>query len=188
MDVSDEGSIRSAFSRLSSSISQLHLLVNNAAVQSPRQPFDLITTASLTDALTLYRTNVLGPLLITQLALPFLLPSTPSPSSSPTPPVVLNVSSTFGSVSLTTDGNDCTYKMSKAALNQQTRAWAGEVKGVVFVAISPGWVATDMGSKGGRHPPLTVEQSVAGMKRVADGLRWEDTGSFLSWDGHTVPW
>ena len=187
MEVSDESSIRSAFARLSSTTPSLSLLVNNAGIQSPRQPFDDITTADLSDALTLYRTNVLGPLLITQLALPLLL--SPSPTSSPSiPPRVVNISSTFGSISLTTDGNNATYKMSKAALNQQTRTWAGEQKGVVFVAMSPGWVATDMGTKGGRRPPLTVEQSVAGMKRVMQRLQFNQSGSFLEWDGTTLPW
>ena len=47
----------------------------------------------------------------------------------------------------------------QAALNMLTRTLASDVDGVTFVAVSPGWVATDMGSKGGRVPPLTTEQS-----------------------------
>ena len=46
-----------------------------------------------------------------------------------------------------------------------TRVFAAELReqGFVVVALSPGWVATDMGSRGGRTAPLAPRQGVAGM-------------------------
>jgi hypothetical protein len=49
-----------------------------------------------------------------------------------------------------------------------------------FVALSPGWVQTDMGGSGA---PLTVQASVAGMRRTLAGVTPADRGGFLSYDG-----
>ena len=59
---------------------------------------------------------------------------------------------------------------------------------MVSVALSPGWVQTAMGSKGGRRPPLTPERSVKSMLAVIDGLRLQDSGKFLEYDGTQLPW
>ena len=54
------------------------------------------------------------------------------------------------------------YRISRAAANMATRCFAGELgpQGYVFIAMSPGWVATDMGSAGGRTAPLTPHVSM----------------------------
>ena len=38
-----------------------------------------------------------------------------------------------------------------------TRTIAVEHPDIITISQSPGWVATDMGSKGGRIPPLNAE-------------------------------
>ena len=58
-------------------------------------------------------------------------------------------------------------------------------RGVIVVALSPGWVKTDMGGAGA---PLSPQTSVAGLRRVIAGLRPSDSGRFLSYDGSTIPW
>jgi NAD(P)-dependent dehydrogenase (short-subunit alcohol dehydrogenase family) len=79
------------------------------------------------------------------------------------------------------------YGDSKAALNDEFRrlapAWAAA--GAISVVIHPGWVKTDMGGAGA---PLSVTESASGIKRVMDGLRPEDNGKFLTWDGRIHPW
>jgi NAD(P)-dependent dehydrogenase (short-subunit alcohol dehydrogenase family) len=58
-------------------------------------------------------------------------------------------------------------------------------KGVTVVALSPGWVRTDMGGDGA---PLAPETSVAGLRKVIAGLKRADSGKFLSHDGSPIPW
>jgi hypothetical protein len=52
--------------------------------------------------------------------------------------------------------------------------------GATFVAMSPGWVRTDMG---GPDAPLTAAQSVTAMRAAIAGLTPRDSGSFLDHDG-----
>ena len=58
-------------------------------------------------------------------------------------------------------------------------------KGVICVALHPGWVQTDMG---GPTATLTIDQSVPAMVKVIDGLKPADNGRFLSYDGSEMPW
>ncbi len=41
---------------------------------------------------------------------------------------------------------------------------------------------------GGGSAPVTVEESVAGMRRVIEGLEPADSGKFLTWRGEEHPW
>jgi hypothetical protein len=41
---------------------------------------------------------------------------------------------------------------------------------------------------GGTSAPLEPEESVAGMRKVIDGLTLEQSGGFFSYDGTMVPW
>ena len=86
-------------------------------------------------------------------------------------------------------GGVASYRMSKAAQNMATRVFAAELRerGFVVVALSPGWVATDMGSSGGRTAPLTPRTSIAGMLDVISRLQPSHTGLFLRYDATALP-
>ena len=96
------------------------------------------------------------------------------------------MSSRMGSISGTT-GATLPYSTSKAALNLLARGLAATLapRGILVVALHPGWVRTDMG---GASAPLTPEESVRGIRRVLDGLQQDDSGKFLSYDGTAIPW
>jgi NAD(P)-dependent dehydrogenase (short-subunit alcohol dehydrogenase family) len=72
-------------------------------------------------------------------------------------------------------------------LNVLTRTLAPELAGhgIMVNSVCPGWVRTDMG---GPNAMLEVEQSVAGMRKVIDGLTLADTGKFIGNDGRVLPW
>ena len=100
--------------------------------------------------------------------------------------VIAMMSSRLGSIT-EASGITVPYATSKAALNMLVKGLAAnlQTKGVVVVALSPGWARTDMGGAGA---PLAPETSVAGLRQVIAGLKPADSGKFLSYDGTPIPW
>jgi NAD(P)-dependent dehydrogenase (short-subunit alcohol dehydrogenase family) len=100
--------------------------------------------------------------------------------------VIAVMSSRLGSIAQTS-GETLPYSTSKAALNLLAKGLAAQLapRGVIVVALSPGWVKTDMG---GASAPLSAEASVRGLRKVIAGLRREDSGRFLAYDGSSIPW
>lgn len=79
------------------------------------------------------------------------------------------------------------YGDSKAALNDAFRVHASTwgQQGCTTIVMHPGWVRTDMGGQGA---PLSVEESVRGMRQVIARLTSADHGRFWTWDGREHPW
>ncbi len=100
--------------------------------------------------------------------------------------VIAMMSSRLGSIA-ESSGMTLPYATSKAALNMLVKGLAATLsaKGVIVVALSPGWVRTDMGGAGA---PLAPEASVAGLRKVIGGLTSADSGKFFSYDGSPIPW
>ncbi|WP_312307170.1 SDR family oxidoreductase [Pulveribacter sp.] len=72
------------------------------------------------------------------------------------------------------------YRTSKAALNMAVAAAQHDYPGATLVTLDPGWVQTDMG---GETAPLSVHDSVQGLRAVLVSLRPEDRGRLLHHDG-----
>jgi NAD(P)-dependent dehydrogenase (short-subunit alcohol dehydrogenase family) len=127
----------------------------------------------------LFGINLFTPMRLAEL----LLPSLEAAGSGR----IVNISSELGSLERNTHGGLYAYRASKAALNAISKSLAIDLagRGIIAVALSPGWVRTDMGGSGAE---LDVETSVRGMRNVIDGLKAEDSGKFLSWDGSELPW
>jgi NAD(P)-dependent dehydrogenase (short-subunit alcohol dehydrogenase family) len=96
------------------------------------------------------------------------------------------MSSRLGSIA-ETSGMTLPYSTSKAALNLLAKALSETLRprGVIVVALSPGWVRTDMGGQGATLAP---ETSVRGLRKVLAGLKLQDSGKFLSHDGSPIRW
>lgn len=79
------------------------------------------------------------------------------------------------------------YGDSKAALNDAFRALAPAWgrQGVIAIVMHPGWVRTDMG---GASAPLSVAESVAGIRQVIAHLTAAEHGRFWTWNGREHPW
>jgi NAD(P)-dependent dehydrogenase (short-subunit alcohol dehydrogenase family) len=79
------------------------------------------------------------------------------------------------------------YGDSKAALNDKFRAlapaWGRD--GLIAIVMHPGWVRTDMG---GRSAPLSVEESVRGMRQIIARLTAAQHGRFWTWNGREHEW
>ena len=96
------------------------------------------------------------------------------------------MSSRLGSIA-ESSGMTLPYSTSKAALNMLVKGFAATLasRGIVVVALSPGWVRTDMGGEGA---PLSPEASVRGLRKVLGGLESAHSGKFFSHDGTEIPW
>jgi NAD(P)-dependent dehydrogenase (short-subunit alcohol dehydrogenase family) len=183
-DVSDDASIGEARRQLEGRIERIDLLVNSAGLYSlhadhwdpSRTTFDMISRAELN---TVFDVNATGTMLVIKAMLSLLRRSGR--------PRILNLTSLMGSVSARTTPGDYAYAASKAALNIMTRSFAAEFReeGIIAVAITPGWVRTDMG---GRGAALAPEESVRALLATADRRTIQQSGTLIDNEGVTQPW
>ena len=78
------------------------------------------------------------------------------------------------------DSDAWLYRVSKAALNMAVAAAQHNYPSATLVTIDPGWVQTDMG---GGTAPLTVEDSVRGLRSTLASVTPADKGHLLHHDG-----
>jgi NAD(P)-dependent dehydrogenase (short-subunit alcohol dehydrogenase family) len=185
-DVGDAGDVAAIVPAALAGRGRLDVLVNNAGMGRPAALGDI--TAD--DAATMWTTNVLGPVLLAQAALPHLRAGGGS---------IVNVSSTFGAkpapgISL--------YGATKAALEQLTRSWALELAehGVRVNAVAPGPTESEALAAMGlspdeiarlqAHEAATIplgrrgrpEDVAPWVRALADPTRWV-TGQVVGVDG-----
>lgn len=183
LDVASEASIEQAFRAVESQTDALHLLLNNAGINGGGRA-DRFGDLDPERMARVFRVNAVGPALVAQCASD-LLAAAAAPDMLPT---VVNVTSALGSIDRTRSASAWqSYRASKAALNMLTRCMAFDLesRGVLAVAITPGWVQTDMGGAGAT---LTPKESVQNVLSVLGELSMADRGAFLSWKGETVAW
>jgi len=96
-------------------------------------------------------------------------------------------SSQLGSIGNNTSGGRYGYRISKAALNMVAKGISSDLgsRGVIAVALHPGWVKTRMG---GASAPVSVQQCIAGQQRLFDRLTISASGHFFNYDGTELPW
>lgn len=174
LDVTDPDSIHALAQWLGQR--PIDLLVNNAGVGDGGE--SSVPKIDGKKLLHVMQVNAIGPMLVTQA----LLPSMRAGKGR----TIVSITSILGSIEGDTGGY-YGYRESKAALNMFMRSLAAELKPEKFICIPihPGWVKTDMG---GPHADLTPEASVAGIRKVIEGLTPADSGKFWSYDGSNLPW
>ena len=157
----------------------LDLLINNAGVLRGGERYGSVQAADLE---TSFRTHALGPFLLVQTLTPQLADGAR----------VANISSEIGSICLRQAGlhqefRTPSYAIGKAAQNMATSLLAQALapRGIVVVALHPGWVRTDMGTD---RAALSPQESARGLLQVIGGLQARDSGAFLDWQGQTLPW
>jgi len=100
--------------------------------------------------------------------------------------LIIAISSHMGSIADIHEAGHYYYRSSKAALNAAMAGLAAELKpqGIGVLILHPGGVKTRMGPPSGISP----EESVRGMRRIAERFRLDDSGTFLRYDGVKMPW
>lgn len=153
---------------------RLDMLVNNAGVLHSGERFGEVGAAHLLDS---FRVNAMGPFLLTQALAPLLADDAR----------VANLSSQLGSIGNLRRFGTPSYDISKAAQNMGTALLAKALaeRGIVVLALHPGWVRTDMG---GDQAEIDAAIAVAGLLRTIEGADAGVSGRFLDWQGEPLPW
>ena len=180
LDVTDDATVASALETIRASGTGLDVLVNNAGIAQRDGMGEAMDGPSV---LTVFDTNVVGIVRVTEAALPLLEQSEN--------PVVVNVSSALGSFWATHEPTrpaahfvSVVYGSSKAAVSMLTVQYAMARPTMRINAVEPGLTATELGGGDpGSHPGRPAAESariVAKMAMVgADG----PTGTFQEDDG-----
>lgn len=176
MDVISEASVAAAADKAGVLAAGLDILVNNAAV-FPEEGNESIFEMKLEHFREAFETNVLGVIQVTRALVPLL--------EKGNDPRIVNISSGAASVAAKEDYGYYAYAASKAALNMVTRGLAAEFRprGICVVAMTPGWVKTEMG---GPNAPLKPEDSARGIARTITSLTMEKTSLFIERTGAEV--
>ena len=151
----------------------LDVIVNNAGIM-PEAGNESILNIELNLLRQAFDTNVLGAVRVIRAFYTMLAQSER--------PRVVNISSGLGSISTRESHDYYAYSTSKAALNMLTRSFANELapRGVTTVAISPGWVRTEMG---GEDATLSPEESARSLADTIKKIGPESNGEFLDRNG-----
>ncbi|MFD7501340.1 SDR family NAD(P)-dependent oxidoreductase [Streptomyces sp. NPDC059850] len=184
LDVTCEDSVRAAAELVRECTGRLDVLVNNAGIAGPARPAAEVTAH---DLLTVYDTNVFGPVRVVRAFLPLL--------EAGEAPVVVNVSSGLGSIAAAADPAAraadvpdwipaLSYGSSKAALNMITAQYAHACPHIRFNAVDPGLTATGFNGHAGSR---TVAEGADIIVRLATIGADGPTGGYFSATG-PLPW
>ena len=180
LDVTDDESVAGAVEFVEAREGVLDVLVNNAGISGGRIPA-LETTAD--DVARVFATNVLGIVRVTHAFVPLLDRSDA--------PVIVNVGSGMGSLTVTTDPSrfestltGLAYPASKAAVSMITSQYAKALPRFRVNVVDPGYTATDLN---GHRGTQTVEEGATAIVAMASIGADGPTGTFVDRSG-TVPW
>ncbi|KAI5359701.1 Putative short-chain dehydrogenase/reductase SDR, NAD(P)-binding domain superfamily [Septoria linicola] len=192
-DLTNEESVQKGIAEVKKHSQSLDVLVNNAGIMSITPKGTRSVPAA--DLRKVLDVNLVGVQVITSAFLPLLEQGTDKK--------VINISTSMSSIAYAKryakHAPTHSYKISKAAMNMLTALYAEDHEDFTFVAVSPGWLATDLGSE---HADLPVETGVASVKDIILRVDKTHSGKFLNihvpgwenakapnvYDGKEVPW
>ncbi|KAH9852408.1 NAD-P-binding protein [Lenzites betulinus] len=173
IDVSDFDSIRAAAPELERILGEtgLDYLVNNAGIVIVDTAFEIDPEVML----SMFRTNALGPALVSQMCFPLLKKGRTKK--------ILNISSRSGSIGSLEVKTPVyyppvpSYSVSKAALNMLSYKQKLDQPDLTVIALCPGWVRTDMG---GSYGDMEPQESVSGILKVITSATNADSGNTIT--------
>jgi NAD(P)-dependent dehydrogenase (short-subunit alcohol dehydrogenase family) len=100
---------------------------------------------------------------------------------------IVTLSSMLGSMGLNQGGGMYAYRTSKAAVNMLMHSMGIDLadRGIIAVAMHPGWARTDMG---GPEADIAPEEGVSGVINVIEQLSQADLGKLIAFDGGIMPY
>lgn len=183
LDPTNLESIQNAVTKVKEKVSALHILVNNAGINSKSSGVDpgihlQLGKFKAEPMLSMFHLNSIAPLIMTQEFLELL--------GNGENARIINISSWFASLSIPQKGN-YTYSASKTALNMFTKILANDLAklNAIAIVVNPGWMKTDMGGKSASLEPRDSAKSIL---EFSDKLTLNDSGKFFNHDGTEHPW
>ncbi len=180
MDVAEEEDRNRAYEQIEREFGVLDVLINNAGIISGNEKKSYsLGEIYKEDFNKVFLVNSIAPLLISEKFLPMLEKGNEAK--------ILNITSDNSSIAKRSVGGKYSYCTSKAALNMITKILSNDLleKGIIVLAIHPGWLRTDMG---GSTAPLEKEKPISMIIDLIEKVEISDTGKFLSWEGEEIPW
>jgi len=178
IDVTDDASVAAAAADVERHEGVIDVLINNAGIHGP---FGVDPTGA--DVQAVLDVNVVGVVRTTEAFLPLLRRSAD--------PVIVNVSSSMGSLAATHDPARAesrviapAYTASKAALTMLTTQYAKALPGIRINAADPGYTATDLNGHSG---PQTVTEGTDAIVGLATEGPGHGSGRFVDRDGE-ITW
>ncbi len=126
-----------------------------------------------------FRVNVMGPMKMSQAFIEHVAASEQKK--------IITLTSMVGCMGLNTMGGMYAYRASKAAVNAVMHSMGIDLlpRGVLAIAIHPGWARTSMG---GADAEIDSATSVRGVRQVIADLSSEDLGRVMAYDGEELPY
>ena len=174
LDVASQDSIQNLAKTLAGT--PIDVLINNAGIHGDRRALGETDVALWKKT---FEVNTIAPTQILSALLDNVVSSAQKK--------VVNITSKVGSIGDGPSGGSYAYRTSKTALNMAMANAAHELRnhGITVLLLHPGWVQTDMG---GPSAPVSIEQSITGMRRVIDKATQAETGHFYDYTGRQLPW
>ncbi|KAH9852413.1 NAD-P-binding protein [Lenzites betulinus] len=178
LDTSDFDSIRASAKDMEKILGEkgLDYLVNNAAIGVFEPAFEVDPDQMMLS----FRTNTVGPALLSRVALPFLERGREKK--------ILHISSSAGSLATAPylmQRPTTSYSMSKSALNMLATKQKLERPDLIIVPLCPGYVKTDLS---GPDAPLEPEESIRGILKIVKSATLADSGKYVRYNGELIPW
>tara|TARA_A100001015_G_scaffold132280_1_gene146814 strand:- start:2246 stop:2941 length:696 start_codon:yes stop_codon:yes gene_type:complete len=176
LDMTLDSDIQSLKSKINTQT--IDLLVLNAGIRG-EENVKIGQPINRDNLLSVMNTNTYGPIKLVE----SLFDNLKSSKS----PILAVATSRVASIKDNTSGGCYAYRASKAALNAIMHSFAIDVQdmGIKVLLLHPGWVRTTITRRNGLIDP---PESVKGMLNIIFNHQDYPSGSFIHYQGYTLPW
>jgi NAD(P)-dependent dehydrogenase (short-subunit alcohol dehydrogenase family) len=200
IDVLDETTIEQAAKHVTEKYGRLDCLINTAAVlhlpDRKMVPETSILRFDPEACVLSYRTNAIGPMLMTKHFSKLMLKTADENDETKPVPCIASLSARVSSISDNKLGGWYSYRGGKTALNQMTQTahveFSRKKNPIAMVLLHPGTVDTELSTPFKKNVPegklFTPEYSAGKMLEVLKDVTLEDSGKFYDYAGVEVPW
>lgn len=190
MDITDENQIETGIKTIKNDRQKVHLVINCVGILHDEnlQPEKSLRHINIDNLTRYFQVNSIGGVLLAKHLVPLFKHQDRS--------VFATISAKVGSIGDNYLGGWYGYRASKAALNMLMRnvsiEYARSCPKNIVVTLHPGTTNTQLSRPFQANVPpeklFPVELTVSQLMEVIAGLKPENSGQFLAWDGSNLPW